>query len=461
MSLVNDNRKHARTVVTQKQEGRLILSNELINQVHYMHTVVQNQTEWSGILLYEVMSGDVDNPEEFVLYAHELIPMDVGSSGYTEYEFDPSDEYSFERIATALEKGMKIGHIHTHHSMGTFFSGTDMSELHDNAPNHNFYLSLIVDYKNHGDWMAKVAIDGEEITTGTVKTEGFFKRTGVVKTVTKWRGHSGDASVEREEDYGKDEDYNGEEEVEVSKPMLFVIDMAIELDGPAEEWENRVEELNSKRSGAYRSYSSGINTLGNAQAGKPMWERGNNVKNLNASVGKSGAILDVNGEPFPKAGSDSDDDALEEWEKQFSLEFEDLKEPVTPQDRPDNFFSPGHCKSLLGSYLTLDPKWDGDLTEAITQFNNEVAGNDIVEAIWGEGFEEHCETWAAHAFSIPRVEQEDMHCIAYSIFELLEPYKMLAAFKTLEESLDVYILPEAFVDDKLVHKLTGIEIVEG
>ncbi len=161
MSLQNDNRKHRRTVVTQKGKGTLTLSSELIKQVHYMHTVVENGTEWSGILIYEVISGDVDNTEEFVLHAHELVPMDVGSSGYTEYEFDPADEYSFERIATALEEGKKIGHIHTHHNMGTFFSGTDMSELHDNAPNHNFYLSLIVDYKNHGDWCAKVAVDGE------------------------------------------------------------------------------------------------------------------------------------------------------------------------------------------------------------------------------------------------------------------------------------------------------------
>lgn len=172
----------------------------LFKQVHYMHTVVANATEWSGILIYEVLEGDVDDPANFKLFAHELIPMDVGSSGYTEYEFDPSDEYSFERIAEAMEKGYKIGHIHTHHNMGTFFSGTDMSELHDNAPNHNFYLSLIVDYKNHEDWCAKVAVDGEEVTVGKVKTEGFLKRTGTVKTITKWRGHSGDQSVEREED---------------------------------------------------------------------------------------------------------------------------------------------------------------------------------------------------------------------------------------------------------------------
>ena len=35
-----------------------------------------------------------------------------------------------------------------------FFSGTDWSELEDNAPNHNYYLSLIVN--NFMDFCAKV-----------------------------------------------------------------------------------------------------------------------------------------------------------------------------------------------------------------------------------------------------------------------------------------------------------------
>ena len=53
-----------------------------------------------------------------------------------------------------------------------------------------------------------------------------------------------------------------------------------------------------------------------------------------------------------------------------------------------------------------------------------------------------------------------MHCVAYAIFDLLEPYKKLAAFEVIESVLDVYILPAFCVDDALVTKLTGIEIVE-
>ena len=39
--------------------------------------------------------------------------------------------------------------------MAVFFSGTDMAELNDNSPSHNFYLSLIVN--NYMDFMAKIA----------------------------------------------------------------------------------------------------------------------------------------------------------------------------------------------------------------------------------------------------------------------------------------------------------------
>lgn len=49
--------------------------------------------------------------------------------------------------------------IHSHNTMAVFFSGTDWSELEDNAPHHNFYLSLIVN--NFMDFCAKVCFISE------------------------------------------------------------------------------------------------------------------------------------------------------------------------------------------------------------------------------------------------------------------------------------------------------------
>lgn len=55
-----------------------------------------------------------------------------------------------------------MGHIHSHNTMDTYFSGVDMSELNDNSEFHNYYLSLIVN--NFMKMKAKVAFRGSNST---------------------------------------------------------------------------------------------------------------------------------------------------------------------------------------------------------------------------------------------------------------------------------------------------------
>ena len=81
-----------------------------------------------------------------------------GKSGatFTNYEFD-SDYVSY-----MIDKNLsdcKIGLVHSHNMMHTFFSGEDMEELQDNCGNHNTYLSLIVN--NRMETCAKLAIKGK------------------------------------------------------------------------------------------------------------------------------------------------------------------------------------------------------------------------------------------------------------------------------------------------------------
>ena len=66
--------------------------------------------------------------------------------------------------------------------MAAYFSSTDSAELHDNAPNHAYYLSLIVNYKDIKDWCAKIAICGEQEVTGT--TEKVFSTLVQSKEIT-------------------------------------------------------------------------------------------------------------------------------------------------------------------------------------------------------------------------------------------------------------------------------------
>lgn len=150
------------------KKAKLIVSTELQNQIKWLHEKV-GRYEWCGILFYKLINGDIDKPDELVLKAHSMFPMDIGSEAYTEATLDAESVCdSWESVKEHVgndENGNPIydidypawkqGLIHTHHSMETFFSGTDMDELHQTTPMHNYYLSLIVNF--NGNWTAKVA----------------------------------------------------------------------------------------------------------------------------------------------------------------------------------------------------------------------------------------------------------------------------------------------------------------
>jgi hypothetical protein len=129
---------------------------EVLHQIQYLCKNIP-KVEWSGALFYTT-EGSIVNPDTFKITLKTILPLDMGSSAYTEYHLDDRFidfiEEDFEERCT-----WKLGHIHSHNTMAVFFSGTDMAELNDNAPAHNFYLSFIVN--NYMDFIAKVAFIGE------------------------------------------------------------------------------------------------------------------------------------------------------------------------------------------------------------------------------------------------------------------------------------------------------------
>jgi hypothetical protein len=129
---------------------------EVLHQIQYLCKKIP-KVEWSGALFYTT-EGSIEKPGTFKITLKTILPLDMGSAAYTEYNLDGRFmdfiEEDFEERCT-----WKLGHIHSHNVMDVFFSGTDMAELNDNAPAHNFYLSLIVN--NYMDFLAKVAFIGE------------------------------------------------------------------------------------------------------------------------------------------------------------------------------------------------------------------------------------------------------------------------------------------------------------
>lgn len=133
--------------------GKLILSRKLLSQIDYLHNKV-GQFEWIGVLLYTKEAGDIPDGNTLVLRAHKLYLMDIGTTAHTQATIDAEEVLGmYDNVPDIMD--LKQGLIHTHHIMTTFFSGEDWSELEDNTPLHNYYLSLIVNFD--GKYSAKVA----------------------------------------------------------------------------------------------------------------------------------------------------------------------------------------------------------------------------------------------------------------------------------------------------------------
>lgn len=166
--------QHTSLIKFSDVKAKLILTQEVVNQIKFLCEKI-SAVEWSGVL-YHTSTGDIDNPKEFVCKAEYVLLLDKGTSGYTEYDFSSPDFTSalFEKPELL---NFSMSHIHSHNTMNVFFSGTDNEELTDNAPNYNYYLSLIVN--NKGEYCARVAFIGE-IEGKTIRFKG---KDGVLKEI--------------------------------------------------------------------------------------------------------------------------------------------------------------------------------------------------------------------------------------------------------------------------------------
>lgn len=139
-----------------KEKPLVLITEKAQQQIDYLHQEV-GQTEWSGMICYQ-LEGSTDKLAEMVIKVTNVLPYNVGTPGYTEFKFGP-ETIKLEKESGTM-KDLK-GKIHTHHSMATFFSGTDMADLRDNYEDYAMYLSLIVNFK--GPYTAKIAFKGSNI----------------------------------------------------------------------------------------------------------------------------------------------------------------------------------------------------------------------------------------------------------------------------------------------------------
>ncbi len=131
------------------------MPEKFLNKVKYLCKLISKE-EWSGVLFYSIQ-GTIKDVSKMIITVEDILPLDKGSSAYTEYSLD--DRLIDYMMENPESQDYKIGHIHSHNTMSVFFSGTDMEELTENSFAHNFYLSLIVN--NDMDFTAKVGFVGK------------------------------------------------------------------------------------------------------------------------------------------------------------------------------------------------------------------------------------------------------------------------------------------------------------
>lgn len=136
----------------------IVIPDNVKNQIKYLCKKIA-KVEWSGVLFYAI-EGSIKDASKMKIVLKDILLMDRGTSAYTSFDWD-EDVVAYQMDNPhILEEDWKIGHIHSHNTMNVFFSGTDWSELNDNSPLHNFYLSVIVN--NYYEITAKIAFTAQQ-----------------------------------------------------------------------------------------------------------------------------------------------------------------------------------------------------------------------------------------------------------------------------------------------------------
>ncbi len=108
------------------------------------------EREWSGTLFYKVKGSFEDN--SLVITCADIFVMDIGTAGYTEFDMSPDVMTYMTQHPELME--CQMGLIHSHCTMPTFFSSTDLNTLKEEGRDRNHFVSLIVN--NEGSYTAAI-----------------------------------------------------------------------------------------------------------------------------------------------------------------------------------------------------------------------------------------------------------------------------------------------------------------
>lgn len=148
---------------------KVIITPTLKSQIDFLHEMVGTR-EWSGELITSE-TGKLTDLDDWTITAESIYLADIGSGAYTGYQVDKGGFKAvdiiemYDAFPGLLEGKQKNHHIHTHHSMGAFMSGTDWDNLTERADVSNYFMMLVVDFKD--TYVAKMAFRAKIKGSGT------------------------------------------------------------------------------------------------------------------------------------------------------------------------------------------------------------------------------------------------------------------------------------------------------
>lgn len=156
-------------LILKRTKYKMFIPKEVENKIGLLLENIRN-IEWSGVLFYDVEGSFEDNSLKVI--CKDILPMDIGNATYTEWDMN-ADVVSYIVDHPELV-GSYQGLCHSHHSMATFFSGTDTNTLKEEGSDVNHFVSLIVN--NAGTYNAaitrKVDIKNDVYSVYTYKSFG-------------------------------------------------------------------------------------------------------------------------------------------------------------------------------------------------------------------------------------------------------------------------------------------------
>lgn len=152
-------------LVKRSSSYKLIVPVKVEEKIRYLLRKFPH-TEWSGVLFY-THQGSFEN-NDLVITCEDIYPMDLGNATYTEFSMS-------EDVAAYMAENIELfdcdtALCHSHHTMSSQFSGTDMQTLQAEGNDTNCFVSLIVN--TAGSYSAKITRKVQTKSEITIKKLG-------------------------------------------------------------------------------------------------------------------------------------------------------------------------------------------------------------------------------------------------------------------------------------------------